>query len=148
MFSICTNYLAEQIPPEIQLQNDLFYAANQDQSQTKEQWRAFFEKITHEMNTMAFAFIRIERPDPQSHDFTLKESSIQRLLKIALYWLPIAYLLLEVGQLGYLFPFPPDAEAASVSSVAVMIGCAWLLCVWHGIDQITLIITDLASRTF
>jgi excinuclease UvrABC ATPase subunit len=100
MFSICMNYLAEQIPPEIQLQNDLFYAANQDQNQTKEQWRAFVEKITHEMNTMAFAFIRIERPDPQSHDFTLKESSIQRLLKIALYWLPIAYLLLEVGQLG------------------------------------------------
>jgi hypothetical protein len=89
LFSICTNYLVEQIPPEIQLQDDQRYAANQDQNQAKEKWRAFFEKITHETDTMAFAFIRIERPDPQSHNVTLTESSVQYVLKIALYWLPI-----------------------------------------------------------
>ena len=40
--SAYTNYVAEQIPPEIKLQ--LRHAANQDQNQVNEQWSAFFEK--------------------------------------------------------------------------------------------------------
>lgn len=146
LFAICMSYLVEQIPHEIQLQDDLRNAANQDQNQAREQWRAFFEKITHETDTMAFAFIRIERPDPQSLNITLTESSVQYALKIALYWLPIAWLLLEVGLFGYLYPLPPNADSPVGWLIVVVIGGTWFVGVWHGVDQITDIIHDLAYR--
>jgi hypothetical protein len=148
LFSICTSYLVEQIPPEIELQDGLRDAANLDQNQAKERWRAFFEKITHETDTMAFAFIRIEqRPDPQTlkSRSTVTESSVQYALKTALYGLPIAFLFLEVGLLGYLFPFR-DAETQLAWLLVFVIGVIWFVSVRHGIDQITAIITDLASR--
>jgi hypothetical protein len=146
LFSICMHYVVEQIPTEIQLQDNLSDAADQDRNQVKEKWRAFFEKITHERDTMAFAFISIERSQPPDYA-PLKESSVQYVLKIVIYWLPIAFLIFEVVLLGY-FSFPPDAETVFGCVFVVMIGGFWLIGVHSGIDQITDILKKLASRTF
>jgi len=133
------------MPPEIHLQDDLSDAANQDRNQVKEEWRAFFEKITHQTDTMAFAFIKPERP--QYPDYAaLKESSVQYVLKIVIYWLPIAFMILEIVLLGY-FSFPPDTETLFGCFFILLIGGTWLRGVWLSIDQITDILNDLASRT-
>jgi hypothetical protein len=142
LFSAYTHYVVEQISPEIELQDSMPYAANQDQKQVKEQWRAFFEKITHETDTMAFAFIKIKRPDPQSYAFTLAESSVQYALKKAIYFLPVAFLILEMGLIGYLFSL--DAEAAKLWIFVAVVGFSWLVGVSHGVDQITDILHNLA----
>jgi hypothetical protein len=145
LFSLCMSYVVEQMPPEIHLQDDLSDAANQDRNQVKEEWRAFFEKITHQTDTMAFAFIKPERP--QYPDYAaLKESSVQYVLKIVIYWLPIAFMILEIVLLGY-FSFPPDTETLFGCFFILLIGGTWLRGVWLSIDQITDILNDLASRT-
>jgi hypothetical protein len=56
-------------------------------------------------------------------------------------------MILEVVLLGY-FSFPPDAETVFGCVFIVMIGGLWLGGVRHGIDQITDILNNLASRTF
>jgi hypothetical protein len=150
LFSICTNYLVEQIPPEIQLQDHLRYAGNQDQNQAMNQAMNSggpSSRRSRMRRTPWQPFIRIERrPDSQFQDFTVTESSVQYMLKIALYGLLIAFLFLEVGLLGYLFPFW-NAETCSAETVfgwlfVFVVGLIWFVDVWHGIDQIRAIITD------
>src|SRR5689334_19583991 len=141
------SYVVEQMTAEIHLQDDLSDAANQDRNQVKEEWQAFFEKITHQTDTMAFAFIKPERPQYPHFAAALKESSVQYVLKRVIYWLPIAFMILEIVLLGF-FSFPPDGETLFGCLFILVIGGTWLRGVWLGIEQITDILNNLAIRTF
>ena len=141
MFGYCEimGDLEDKIAAELEKQGVL-YVEHSEHADDKKTLTGFYDTITHDLNTAAFAFLTTEA-DENNRVFNIRPSIVQYYIKYILYILPVIFVFVEFYRLGFLSSFEPIAAMCLFASLCVWL--KWYFVISQGLDSMKDVILEI-----